>query len=67
MSEVFKTGIGREDWGNCLVCGKHQDRRYGVCFDCSDYVKTDSKYAWDVRNPQKRWRVSSQGKLLAED
>jgi hypothetical protein len=44
-------------WGNCKVCGKYQDLRYGVCFTCSDWVKSDDVEAWDVRKPNVRWSV----------
>ena len=46
-----------EQWGNCRVCGKYDDLRYGSCFACADFVMTDEKEAWDVRNPLNRWSV----------
>ena len=48
-----------DQWGDCHVCGKYDDLRYGSCFDCSDFVMTDEKEAWDVRNPSSRWSVRS--------
>lgn len=41
----------------CNVCLQAKDLRYGACFGCADYVKTDDFMAWDVRNPMNRWLV----------
>jgi hypothetical protein len=49
--------ITNEDWGECMVCKKRDDRRYKVCFDCSDFVVTDGFDAWDTRKPEVRWEV----------
>lgn len=49
--------ICMEQMGNCRVCGKYDDLRYGVCFHCGDLVKSDGEEAWDVRNPSNRWSV----------
>lgn len=46
-----------EQWGHCKSCGKYDDLRYGSCFSCSDFVKSDGKQAWDVRQPHKKWNV----------
>ena len=32
-----------EDWGDCVKCGKYQDRRYGLCFSCAG-TTTKSEY-----------------------
>ncbi|MHA2253845.1 MAG: hypothetical protein ACXAD7_26060, partial [Candidatus Kariarchaeaceae archaeon] len=44
-----------EHWGHCQICGKYDDLRYGVCFNCSDNVVTNGTEAWDTRNPSNRW------------
>jgi len=46
-----------EQTGNCKICGKYDDLRYGSCFSCSDFVKSDGKKAWDVRNPMNKWNI----------
>ena len=43
--------------GPCRICGNVEDLRFGVCFDCADYCKTDRSMAWDVRNPRNYWPV----------
>ena len=42
----------------CDICHEARDLRYGACFACADYVKTDGWTAWDVRNPKNRWMVN---------
>ena len=49
--------VSMEDWGFCKSCGKWNDRRFGVCFDCGDYTVTDNKLVWDARHPERKWRV----------
>lgn len=56
--------ISMTDIGPCMVCQKEEDRRYGVCFDCSEHVVTGGGCAWDTRNPDTKWPVSQSGKLL---
>lgn len=34
--KVYKTP---ELWGYCQLCGRYQDLRFGVCFDCANTVK----------------------------
>lgn len=51
------TMIITEQMGNCNVCGKYEDLRYGSCLNCADYVMSDGKQAWDIRNPSKKWNV----------
>lgn len=52
-----------ETWGNCNVCGRHQDLRFGSCYSCADFV--DGKpilggyELWDSRNPTNRWQVKA--------
>lgn len=48
-----------EGTGPCQVCGEVHDRRFGVCFGCSDFVKSDGIAAWDVRDPKKWWLLWS--------
>jgi hypothetical protein len=62
MSDKY---ISMTDVGLCMVCQKKKDRRYGVCFECSEFVVTGSGHAWDTRNPDTKWPVSESGKLLA--
>ena len=49
--------VTSEDWGHCMVCGNYDDRRFGACFDCADYVMTDGKKAWDIRDEDHAWNV----------
>lgn len=42
----------------CQVCEKKKDLRYGVCFSCADFVKSDGLTAYDVRKPSRRWMVN---------
>lgn len=49
--------VTAEDWGDCKACGKHDDRRYGVCFDCADLVVTDGSFAWVDTEPEHKWKV----------
>jgi hypothetical protein len=49
-------------FGNCRVCGKHDDLRFGSCFECSDYVNGEqisltTHRLWDSRNPSNEWFV----------
>jgi hypothetical protein len=55
--------VAIDTWGDCKVCGKHQDLRYGSCFDCSDHVAGKAipggHELWDSRNPSNRWQVKT--------
>jgi hypothetical protein len=58
----------RERLGNCKVCGKHDDLRFGACFDCADFVKCqpinpDVYKVWDERNPSNAWLASADGDI----
>ena len=33
----------KASFGKCAFCGEEQDLRFGVCFDCADFVKVDKK------------------------
>lgn len=57
MSDAKNTYICIDTWGHCKACGKYDDLRYGSCFDCADFIVTDEKKAWDIRNPKKKWDV----------
>ena len=50
-------------WGNCKVCGRHQDLRMGACFKCSDQVAgkkiPGGHELWDSKNPDNRWQVKA--------
>ena len=50
--------------GNCKVCGKKEDLRMGVCFDCSEFVDgrpiPGGHELWDKRNPTNRWTARVQ-------
>ena len=48
----------------CNVCHQAKDLRYGACFECADFVKTDDLTAWDVRNPTNRWMVNREPKRV---
>lgn len=57
MSDVY---VVRNRFGDCKVCGQHDDLRFGVCFDCADFVKCqevspDIYKVWDERDPSKFW------------
>jgi hypothetical protein len=43
--------------GDCHICGKHDELRCGVCFDCKDRVRisNDLITCFDVRNPGNTW------------
>jgi hypothetical protein len=52
--------------GNCQVCGKDEDLRFGACFDCCDFVQGEQISStlraiihrlWDGRNPENEWFV----------
>ena len=53
------TMIITENMGFCKVCGKYDDLRCRVCFHCADFVKSDGKWAWDIRKPNKKWNVQA--------
>jgi len=57
MKERIQVYTTNEDWGNCMVCVKFDDRRFKVCFDCADFVVTKDGYAWDTRHPENRWPI----------
>jgi hypothetical protein len=54
--------------GHCRVCGKEDDLRFAVCFDCCDFVDGEElkhrvtgevvHRLWDRRNPKNQWFVS---------
>lgn len=50
-----------EQWGDCRVCGNHQDLRCGVCFDCSGKVDGEpikgGHRLWERANPSNAWYV----------
>ena len=57
------TYVSIAQWGNCKVCGEHQDLRYGSCFMCSDFVEGEqisptTHRMWDTRNPTNEWFAS---------
>lgn len=48
--------------GPCRVCGKEDDLRFGVCFDCCGHVDGEKvgdrmHRLWDRRNPDNEWFV----------
>lgn len=60
MTNVY---IVREQIGHCKICGKEDDLRFGVCFECADYVDGEQispgkHRLWDCRNPANSWEVS---------
>lgn len=34
-----KIFVVQDSWGFCIVCGKHNDLRYGHCFGCADVAQ----------------------------
>ena len=56
--------IIEEQYGNCRLCGKYQDLRYGSCFLCSEHVVGEpipgGHRLWDSRNPLNIWEVRTQ-------
>ena len=58
--------IVMNNWGNCKVCGKHDDLRCGTCFTCAEFVDGErisrtTHRLWDRRNPQNTWFYSETG------
>lgn len=53
--------VAMAQWGDCKVCGRHQDLRMGACFKCSDRVAgkpiPGGYELWDQDNPENRWKV----------
>jgi hypothetical protein len=49
----------------CNGCYRAEDLRYGACFSCADFVKTDGLTAWDVRNPMNHWMVNREPRRTA--
>lgn len=52
--------------GDCKMCGRRQDLRFGACWDCSVHVGGESlgngnHRVWDTRNPRNEWFVSERG------
>lgn len=52
--------------GNCKVCGKEDDLRFGSCFDCADFVAGEqisptTHRLWNSRNPSNEWFASETG------
>lgn len=61
-----RTYVSIAQIGNCRVCGREQDLRYGVCFTCSDQIKGErisetTHRLWDSKNPRNEWYVSETG------
>ena len=62
MIEVYEAA---EHLGNCMVCRRFDDLRYGVCFDCSDKVDGcaledgGGHELWERARPENRWKVRS--------
>lgn len=58
------TYVAISQYGNCKVCQKYKDLRYGVCFHCSEQVnghEIPGGYEfWDSKNPLNRWQVKTQ-------
>jgi len=57
MTDVY---VSIAQIGNCKVCSKEDDLRFGVCFDCCDYVHGEqisptTHKLWDSRNPTNVW------------
>ena len=59
-SDVY---VAVETWGDCKVCGRHQDLRMGACYDCADHVSgkpiPGGHELWDSRNPSNRWQIKA--------
>ena len=55
--------VAVDTWGDCKVCGEHQDLRMGVCHRCSSQVAgkpiPGGHELWDSKNPSNRWQVKS--------
>jgi hypothetical protein len=54
------TYVSISQWGNCKVCGVHQDLRMGACFKCAGFVTGErisptTHKLWDSRNPSNSW------------
>lgn len=54
-----------DNWGDCRICGRNQDLRAGVCFDCCSRVKGNYEglgwhLLWDRENPTNQWREYSE-------
>lgn len=47
--------------GNCMVCGKREDLRCGVCFECTDKVDGEpvkgGHRLWQKDKPENTWYV----------
>ncbi len=60
-----KPYIIRNNMGICRVCGRHDDLRCQVCFDCSSKVKgartTTGHMLWERSNPRNSWHVNNLG------
>lgn len=40
------------EWGNCQICGEHEDLRFGICGNCAKIWKSQGgKWEWDKDNP----------------
>ena len=60
------TYIATEKIGNCKLCGKEDDLRFGCCFTCADFADGEqlsptTHRLWDRRNPKNEWFVSETG------
>ena len=66
MSE--DTYISRVRKSCCILCGKVEDLRCGVCFACSDFVGgkpiLEGHELWDIRNPEVKWKVGTDLSLI---
>ena len=63
MSDIY---VSIAQMGNCKVCGKYDDLRYGVCGVCCDRVSgrligPGKHELWETTNPDNRWIYSEEG------
>jgi hypothetical protein len=62
-NEVY---VSFAQFGNCNVCGQHQDLRMGACFTCADKVDGEevspgNHRLWEMGNPRNEWFCSEGG------
>ncbi len=57
IDEQYNTGmiVIAPDDGPCKVCGKVDDRRFGVCMACKDKALIDGDWVYEIANPSNRW------------
>ena len=49
----------------CMVCGKQDDLRFGVCFGCADHVRVGELHRlWDERAPENTWFCDGDGNVV---